>query len=109
MRKRVLGFGFLAFAQLGAFFLLATTRANAQTETILHSFGSQPGDGANPHGGLLYNKGNLYGTTDFDAPSGNLGIVFEISAEDSTRYCITSAAGPATEPHRATSAVWPSG
>jgi uncharacterized repeat protein (TIGR03803 family) len=30
---------------------------------------------------LLYSKGNLYGTTDFSAPSGNLGIVFEITAE----------------------------
>ena len=81
MRKRVLCFGFLAFAGLGAFFLLATTRAGAQTETILYSFGSQPGDGANPYGGLLYNKGNLYGTTHANAPSGNLGNVFEITAE----------------------------
>lgn len=71
----------MACAGLGGFFIFAAARADAQTETILHSFGSQPGDGANPHGGLLYSKGNLYGTTDFNAPSGNLGVVFEITAE----------------------------
>jgi uncharacterized repeat protein (TIGR03803 family) len=80
MIKRVLGFGFLAFAGLGGFFLLATAHADAQTETILHSFGSQPGDGAFPYGGLLYKKGNLYGTTHATAPNGNLGNVFEITA-----------------------------
>ncbi len=80
MIKRVLGFGFMACAGLGGFFIFAAARADAQTETMLHSFGSQPGDRANPHGGLLYSKGNLYGTTDFNAPSGNLGIVFEITA-----------------------------
>jgi uncharacterized repeat protein (TIGR03803 family) len=81
MIKRVLGLGLLALAGLAFFPLFATARADAQTETILHSFGSQPGDGAFPHGGLLYNKGNLYGTTIANAPSGTLGNVFEITAK----------------------------
>ncbi len=79
MIKRVLGFGFLVFAGLGSFFLLATARADAQTETILYSFGTVPGDGAYPYGGLVYKKGNLYGTTHAN-PNGNLGNVFEITA-----------------------------
>jgi len=81
MRKRVLGLGLLALAGLAFFPFFATARADAQTETILHSFGSQPGDGAFPHGGLLYNKGNLYGTTNANAPSGTLGNAFEITAK----------------------------
>ncbi len=79
MIKRVLRFGFLAFAGLGSFFFVAAGHANAQTETILHSFGSIPSDGAFPYGGLLYQKGNLYGTTHAN-PTGNLGNVFEITA-----------------------------
>jgi uncharacterized repeat protein (TIGR03803 family) len=36
---------------------------NASPETVLHSFGAYPNDGANPVSGLTYLKGTLYGTT----------------------------------------------
>ena len=81
MIKRVLSFGVLALVGLLGFFLLAPAHAGAQTETILYSFGGVPGEGVNPHGGLLYEKGTLYGTTSSNAPSGNLGNVFEITSD----------------------------
>jgi uncharacterized repeat protein (TIGR03803 family) len=81
MMKRVLRSSVLAFAGLAGFFVLMAARAEAQTETILYTFGGQSGDGANPYGGLVYKEGNLYGTTHANAPSGNLGNVFEITAE----------------------------
>jgi hypothetical protein len=37
--------------------------ANAQTETILYSFGSSPNDGENPWGLVQGSDGNFYGTT----------------------------------------------
>ncbi len=80
MIKRVLGLGFLVFAGIGGFLHLTAARAGAQTETILHSFGSVPNDGASPHGGLIYKGGNFYGTTTSNAPTGSLGNVFEITA-----------------------------
>jgi len=49
-------------------------------ETILHSFGSYAGDGANPSYGLTIDKnGNLYGTTEGGGANGS-GTVFEFSA-----------------------------
>jgi uncharacterized repeat protein (TIGR03803 family) len=101
MIKRVLGFGVLVFAGLGGFFLLTAARAGAQTETILYSFGGQPGDGAFPHGGVIYKKGNLYGTTFANAPSGNLGNVFEITAEGQYKvlYNFGSQPGDGTGPY----------
>jgi uncharacterized repeat protein (TIGR03803 family) len=46
-------------------------------ETVLHSFTGQPGDGANPHAGLVNVNGTLYGTTEFGGTNGN-GTVFSI-------------------------------
>jgi uncharacterized repeat protein (TIGR03803 family) len=52
----------------------------AGTEIVLYSFGSQPGDGANPYAGLVFDKkGNLYGTTVAGGADGH-GTVFELTA-----------------------------
>ena len=55
--------------------------SNTGTESVLYSFGSQPGDGSNayPYAGLIRDKkGNLYGTTIFGGAN-NDGMVFEVS------------------------------
>jgi uncharacterized repeat protein (TIGR03803 family) len=59
--------------------LLATvTGAIAQTEKVLHTFGSA-GDGASPMGNLIFDTaGNLYGTT-FAGGAYGYGTVFELS------------------------------
>lgn len=58
---------------------VALQSAQAQTETILHSFHNNGKDGTKPRAGLIRDaKGNLYGTT----PSGgtyNNGTVFELT------------------------------
>ena len=49
-------------------------------ETLLYSFGSQPGDGSNayPYAGVIRDaKGNLYGTTIFGGADNN-GMVFKV-------------------------------
>src|SRR5271165_1641750 len=59
----------LAFAALPS--------SQAQTLTVLHAFGNQSGDGANPAAGLTMDAGgNFYGTTE----SGGLGYgtVFQL-------------------------------
>jgi uncharacterized repeat protein (TIGR03803 family) len=49
---------------LAALALIVAPAAQAQTETVLHSFASQPGDGNYPDAGLIFDtNGNLYGTT----------------------------------------------
>ena len=49
-------------------------------ETVLYSFGSQPGDGTNPYAGLVLDKkGNLYGTTGAGGQYGFGGTVFKVT------------------------------
>ena len=71
--------GVLAVA-LAAVSLIVAPAAQAQTETVLHSFASQPGDGNYPDAGLIFDaSGNLYGTT----ASGGAqyrGAVYELTA-----------------------------
>lgn len=52
----------------------------AGTETVLHSFEGQPGDGAEPEGALTVDAaGNLYGTT-YAGGASNLGTVFQLDS-----------------------------
>jgi len=53
---------------LAVLFLLLITihPAQAQTETVLYSFGSQSDDGLTPYAGLIVDKdGNFFGTTSY--------------------------------------------
>jgi uncharacterized repeat protein (TIGR03803 family) len=60
--------------------MLLTARAvQAQTETVLYSFGSQPGDGSLPLAHVVLDKwGNLDGTTFLGGASG-YGAIFKIN------------------------------
>ncbi len=52
------------------------------TETIMHSFAEDEADGAQPHGGLIFDdQGNLYGMTAYGGagPYMNMGTVFELT------------------------------
>jgi uncharacterized repeat protein (TIGR03803 family) len=48
------------------------------TETVLHSFKGEPGDGESPFAGLINVKGRLYGTTAYGGVNGG-GTVFSIT------------------------------
>ncbi|MGD0058073.1 MAG: choice-of-anchor tandem repeat GloVer-containing protein [Verrucomicrobiia bacterium] len=53
--------------------------ADAQTETVLYSFGSSPNDGNDPHAGLVQGSdGDFYGTTWAGGTHGQ-GTVFKLS------------------------------
>ena len=55
------------------------SQGGAWTETTLHSFAGQPGDGANPFGGVAIGSGGvLYGTTQIGGTS-NHGTVFSLT------------------------------
>jgi uncharacterized repeat protein (TIGR03803 family) len=61
------------------------------SETVLYSFGSQSGDGADPEAGLLMDKqGNFYGTT-YSGGAYNYGTVYKLSASgtESVLYSFT--------------------
>jgi len=72
--------GVLALAALSTLLLIVVPPAQAQTETVLHSFANEPGDGNYADAGLIFDSsGNLYGTT----VSGGAhygGTVFELTA-----------------------------
>jgi uncharacterized repeat protein (TIGR03803 family) len=71
----------LAFALVifAAATLMMATQAAAQTETILHSFGSPRLDGQRPTPGVAVDgSGNIYGTTQFGGAYG-YGMLFELS------------------------------
>lgn len=74
MNKKLL---WLSFLSLMCSFCAAQTQYN-----VLHSFGSQAGDGAVPLGSLVLDRsGNLYGTTSLGGTSacGQCGTIFELS------------------------------
>jgi uncharacterized repeat protein (TIGR03803 family) len=59
---------------------LTPTASGEWTETVLHSFDYNVGDGAYPDANLILDgAGNLYGTTAFGGGSGNSGTVFKLS------------------------------
>lgn len=54
----------------------------AGTETVLYSFGSQPGDAVNPSGAWVFDKqGNLYGTAAVAVGPFYHGVVFKLTPE----------------------------
>jgi uncharacterized repeat protein (TIGR03803 family) len=57
------------------------------TETVLHSFGTEAGDGISPTSGLSLFKGDLYGTT-FSGGSYFYGTVFKLGRTLGTRLRI---------------------
>ena len=65
---------------LGTVFDMTT----AGEETVLYSFGSFSGDGANPAAGLLAMNGNFYGSTTFGGAD-NDGTIFEVSDSGTER------------------------
>jgi len=77
-RNWILGLGTLAV--LCVLLLIAARPVQAQTETVLYSFGSQSGDGNYPYAGLTSDStGNDYGTT-FQGGAYDEGTVFELTA-----------------------------
>ena len=69
-------------------------------ETVLHSFGSQSGDGTYPYGGLVIGKnGNLYGTTQ-EGGAYSQGTVFKISRKgaETVLYSFGSQSGDGARP-----------
>ena len=79
-RRRIpasLRFGLIAGALVALTFLALNISAAAQTETVLHSFGSGV-DGQNPWTGLVIDtQGNLYGTTVYGGTEG-YGTTYEV-------------------------------
>ncbi len=94
-------FGALTLAVLSAVLAIAALPAQAQTETVLYSFASQPGDGFNPVADLVFGKkGNLYSTTLYGGAN-NVGTVFELTAAGTEKvlYSFGSQPGDGTYPY----------
>jgi len=63
----------------GTVFELTPNGNGTWTEEVLYSFGSQPHDGIEPSGALVFDSaGNLYGTTQ-SGGTGGFGTVFELT------------------------------
>ena len=66
---------------------------SAGTEQVLHSF--QDGDGANPYGGLVFDKNsNLYGMMNAGGLYGIYGAVFEITSAGTEQLLHSFEGGP---------------
>jgi uncharacterized repeat protein (TIGR03803 family) len=71
---------------LGTVYKLKAGKNNTYTQSVIHSFSGQPGDGQTPYydvGVVLDTKGNIYGTTLYGG-SNNAGTVFELKPSGST-------------------------
>lgn len=69
----------VAIAFLSVLYSLIAPPAQAQTETILHSFACGTTDGCYPQAGVvLDSQGNLYGTT-YNGGANNVGTVFKLT------------------------------
>src|SRR5947208_1307975 len=80
--------------------------ANAQTVTIIYSFGNNPTNGIGPNGGLIQGSdGNFYGTTGGGGTStncgGGCGTVFRISPSGNytNLYSFVSSPNDGNDPH----------
>jgi uncharacterized repeat protein (TIGR03803 family) len=62
------------------------------TETVLYSFGDQPGDGSGPATALIYHDGILYGTT-LRGGASDRGTVFSLDPTSGTETVLYSFAG----------------
>ncbi len=62
--------------------VILTQAAQAQTYTVIHSFGGGSHDGANPITGLTIRGATLYGTTPYGG-SGNTGTVYQLTHQSS--------------------------
>jgi len=66
-------------SDLGTVYEMTPSPGGAWTETVLHTFTGQPGDGAYPWASLVIGKNEeLYGTT-VDGGTSNIGAVFELT------------------------------
>jgi uncharacterized repeat protein (TIGR03803 family) len=72
----------------------------AGTETVLHSFDSQKGDGYSPYGGLVRDKeGNFYGTTLFGGAYSS-GAVYKLTGKtENLFYSFGSQSGDGNSPY----------
>lgn len=78
-RSRMLSLGLSAAAIVILTVFLTATRAAAQTERVLHSFGSNSQAGKVVDSNLIFDSaGNLYGTT-ADGGTDDVGTVFELT------------------------------
>jgi len=83
---------------LGLFFAVAQA-GQAQTETVLYSFGGPSGDGFDPNGVILGKKGILYGTT-YQGGTYGQGTVFKVapSGVETVLYSFGGQPGDGTSP-----------